>query len=517
MTTRTRTLRNTVFASIGIYTEYALGMVAAILVARHLGPGDYGIYGMFVWFAAVGVVFTNSGITTGVIKFVAELRGAGQEPLIVPLLVHMRRAQRWHLLVVLGGAVILYAVGRNRWVPEMDMLEFALLVAAVGLRAPYMFNISIAKGYEAFDVTAKVPMLAAPLNLLLIAVAILLHGSILGFLVAYAVSSAVFFLASHHYVARLLAAGPGIDTMPVELLRRMRHHLRVVSATVIIGFLVASGIEVLFLNLYDGAASAGYFKAAYQLATGIVLLVPGVLGTVLLPVMASALSQGRALAGRRFTAATSYLVLLAAPVVAFGVVFAGPVVAFLYGPAYAPAASVFAWFMLAFAVNTVAQGASSLLVSADRQQTILLLTIAFGVFKLVLDIVLIMYFGLSGAVIAVVACSLINSAVYVALAMRVSRVDLQWGRMLHIVLAAALAGVVAWSVVVLHLAPLWTALLGCAVLTGVYLLLTLLFKCWSRDDISQLQGLHLRATAGRPLLFGRLLSWAGGRAGQDPR
>jgi O-antigen/teichoic acid export membrane protein len=516
MTTRSHAIRSTLFASIGIYTEYALGMVAAIMIARHLGPGSYGVYGMFVWFAAVGVVFTNSGITTGVIKFVAELRGREQQNLIAPALAHLRRAQRWHLLVVLGLGTILYALGRSRWVANMDVVEFALLVLAVGLRAPYMFNISIAKGYEAFDVTAKVPLLAAPLNLALIAVAMLLHGSVRGFLVAYAASSVVFFLASHFYVARLVEPGPATAVLPAELLRRMRHHLRVVSATVIISFLVASGIEVLFLNLYDGAASAGYFKAAYQLSTGIVLLVPGVLGTVLLPVMASALSRGRALAGRRFTAATTYLVLLAAPVVAYGVVFAGPVVAFLYGPAYAPAAPVFAMFMLAFAVNTVSQGASSLLVSADRQQTILLLTIGFGLLKIVLDVLLIMYFGLTGAVIAVVACSLINSAVYLALAMHVSEVGLEWGRMLHIVLAATVAGALASAVSALHLAPVWTTLLGCAVLSCAYLLLTLLLKCWSKDDIAQLQGLHLKLAAGRPLLLSQLLSWANARAQRGP-
>src|SRR3546814_3124994 len=41
-------------------------------------------------------------------------------------------------------------------------------------------------------------------------------------------------------------------------------------------------------------------------------------GAVLLPMMAKAQSQGREAGGRRFVAVTSYLALLAAPVVAFG-------------------------------------------------------------------------------------------------------------------------------------------------------------------------------------------------------
>ena len=42
MKSRERTLLNAVFSSVGIYTEYFLGMLAAILMARHLGPADYG-------------------------------------------------------------------------------------------------------------------------------------------------------------------------------------------------------------------------------------------------------------------------------------------------------------------------------------------------------------------------------------------------------------------------------------------------------------------------------------------
>ena len=82
MSIRSGALRNTLFSSIGIYVEYSLGMLAAILIARQLGPQHYGIYGLFIWFAAIGVVATNSGITTGVIKFVAELRGAGKPSLV---------------------------------------------------------------------------------------------------------------------------------------------------------------------------------------------------------------------------------------------------------------------------------------------------------------------------------------------------------------------------------------------------------------------------------------------------
>ena len=205
MTSREHTLRNTIFSSIGTYTEYFLGMVAAIMIARHLGPEYYGIYALFIWFAAVGVVITNSGITTGVIKFVAELRGANQQDLIVPLLADFRRVQRWHLLVVLGIGTLLFLAAGRRFAPDLSYVEFGLLIVAVGMRAPYMFNISIAKGFEAFDATARIALMSAPLNLVLVGIAMLLHAPIFWFLVVYAISSAIFLLTSQVQARRLVA------------------------------------------------------------------------------------------------------------------------------------------------------------------------------------------------------------------------------------------------------------------------------------------------------------------------
>ena len=60
------------------------------------------------------------------------------------------------------------------------------------------------------------------------------------------------------------------------------------------------------------------------------------------------------------------------------------------------------------------------------------------------------------------------------------------------------------------------AVIAWAVAVVVGGLLTLWLRCWTRADIEQLQGLHRRFAAGRPLLLGRLLDWSGARAGQQP-
>ena len=517
MNQRSLTLRNTLFSSLGIYIEYFLGMVCAVLIARHLGPAHYGIYGLYIWFAAIGIVVTNSGIATGVTKFIAELRGSRQPELIRPFLAYMRKVQRWHMAVVLGLGLLLFLLLGRRYAETLSLPEFVLLAFAVGVRAPYMFNVTIAKGFEAFDATARITMVAAPINLALVVVAMLLRGDIFWFVVVYAVSSAVFLLVSQYQAHRLVSPLPrSARELPPELKQRVRRHLRIVSLTIIVSYMIASDVEILFLNIFASSTVAGYFKVAFQLAGGIMLLVPGVFGAVLLPMMAKALSEGREVGGRRFVAVTSYLALLAAPMAAFGVCFAGAVIGLLYGTAYAAAAPVFALCMLTSALGTSTQGATSLLVSADRQHVILMVTLLFGVFKFALDVTLISHFGLHGAMVAIATAAVISSTAYLLLGMHAGGLPLDWQRLGRILVAATLAGAVASPVLLLHLPPLPTLLLGGPLLVAAYALLTLLLRCWTHADIEQLKGLHLRFAAGRPRALRRMLDWSGNRAEQHP-
>lgn len=508
MNSRTQALHSTAYSSIAIYSEMLLGMVTSVLIARQLGPGHYGIYSSLVWFVGMGVAAANSGVTTGVIKFIAELRGRDEESRIPSLLAYMRKTQWEHLAIVLFGGVILLLAMGHRLTFRIGLAEAAMLAGSIILRAPYMFNIAVAKGFEAFDATAKVALIAAPLNLAMVALAVFMRASIEWFLVVYLISGVLFHSISKYQARNLLQELPHSTGLSEELTRRVRRHLRIVSPTVIIGFFITSGVEILFLNQFATATEAGYFKVAYLLASGVVLLVPGVFGAVLLPMMAKAVSQGRQIGGRRFVAATRYLTLLAAPVVTFCLCFSRPAIEFLFGSAYASAAPAFALIALSSAISTVTQGASSFLVGADRQHLILILMIIFGVLKVALDFTLISMFGLNGAVAAVMVLAVLSAIAYIGIALRVAGITLEWRRLSNIIFSAVATSLLVIPVHLLGLEQFWTLLLGGILILLAYIPLTLLLRCWNDDDIEQLQGLHTKFLMGRPKALAWLLTHA---------
>jgi O-antigen/teichoic acid export membrane protein len=207
--------------------------------------------------------------------------------------------------------------------------------------------------------------------------------------------------------------------------------------------------------------------------------------------------------------------MLAAPLVAFGAVFSAPIIALLYGAQYAEAAPVFAVCLFACTLATVTQGGSSLLVSADRQLTILVMVVGCGLLKILLDVLLIRAYGLHGATLAYLVVAVVNAAAVMTLALRAIGLHPDWARLLRISVAAALAGLAALPLRG-HWPSLPTLVVGAIVVAVCYAILTLLLRCWSSADTEHLQQLVQRYARGRPKALMRLLEWSGRATRQVP-
>jgi O-antigen/teichoic acid export membrane protein len=465
-----RALSDTAYGSLAVYIEYLFGLIASILTARALLPGDMGVYSLLVWLVANAVVIANAGITLGAIKFIAELRGAGREADTARLVRRLRGMQRAMLAIVAAALALVFALFRDRLAPGVPAWVFALLLGTVALRAPYMFNIAVLKGRQDFRSTALIATVGALANLAMIVVlwsGRALPATLPAFVIAYALSSLVFFVVSHRRAMRF-PEGDGSDgALPPELEARIRHHLRVAGVTTVLGAIGASEIELLALNLLSDSAHAGLFKVANALASGIALLVPGVLGAQLLPMMAKAHGSGGGEAGRRFIAMTTWLWVLGAPLIAAGSVFADHAIGLLYGSAYAAAAPVLVALLIARTAAVLGQGATAYLLSADRQTALMRLTLVFTALRAIGAFAGTWFGGLDGAVTATVVLSLLATIATVQLALRVSATTLPWARLLRIGVAAAVPALLC-LIFARHLSPLWGLLAGTATFATLY-------------------------------------------------
>ena len=512
MNERSRLLSNTLFSSVSIYVEYFLGMLTSILIARYMGPSDFGVYGLIMWLSSLGVALTNAGITSGMIKFVAELRGSGRDDLLSPLVRRLQRLQKAMMAGVLVISAVVFLVAGKRLVPDINLVGFALLMLSIAMRAPYMLNVAIAKGFENFRVTAAIAAIVAPLNLALVAAAIFFDASIEGFVLVYALVSFLFFAVSAVQIRGQIPPLSLNTRLPADLVVRINRYVGYAVVKMFIAFFSASGSEVLFLNLWGTSAQAGQFRAAYQLATSASLLVPGVFAATLLPFMARSLGESAASARRRFELSTVHLTILATPVAVFGIAFASIIIEALYGSAYSPAAPALAWNLAACSLTIITAGtASSLLISTDQQGSVLALTVINGTIKVTLGIYLIIHFGLLGAVASFAIDAVINAVTQFWLALRINKAKLPWRQLISIVAVAAVAAVPA--VLIARWLKPWPALLICgALFSALYALGTLVVGCWDRQSVEHMREIVQRRGGPRLAPLERLLAWAGTRA-----
>ena len=512
MSERKLLLGNTLFASVGIYVEYFLGMLTSILLARYLGPSDFGIYGLIMWLAGLGIALTNAGITTGMIKFVAELRGNGRPDLLAALVRLLRRMQRRMLIAVLVVSATVYLVAGQHLIPDINMVGFGLLLLSVSMRAPYMLNIAIAKGFENFRSTATIAAIVAPINLALVGIAILVRASIEGFVLVYALVSVGFCFVSGWRVRGLVPKAESDLELPQELRARIRTYSIYATIKMFVAFFCASGSEVLFLNLWGTSADAGQFRAAYQLASSASLLVPGVFAATLLPFMARSLGENPDAARRRFVLSIIHLTILSAPVAAFGISAAPDVIVALYGAAYHPAAMALTWTLASCCVTIIVAGtASSLLVSTDQQRNILIVTILNGAIKVPVGIYMIIHYGLLGGVVSFALDAVLNAITQFWLALRINKAKMPWSQLARVLAVAIIAAIPAK--LISHYLPPWPALfLGALVFGPLYVIGTFVGGCWDHRSIDYMHDLVHRLGRARLLAVERFLAWAKLRA-----
>lgn len=434
-----RTLSNTAYSSFALYIEYLFGLIASVVIARTLLPADMGIYSLLVWVVGNAIVVANAGITLGAIKFIAELRAMGSNDSTALLVQRLRRMQRIMLLIVIAVLCAILAFAHGRIAPGVDLWLLGLLMLSVAFRAPYMFNIAVLKGSQDFRSTAVIAVIGASFNLVLVILAWTQAATLPAFVVVYALSSLMFFLVSQWRASRFArlktdsaaVLSPGLEA-------RMRHHLRVVAFTTVFGTIGSSEIELLSLNLLSDPAHAGLFKVANAVASGVALLLPGILSAQLLPMMASAQGRSQEEANRRFVDMTVWLYVLGAPLIAAGAVFSEHAVELLYGNAYAGAAPVLIVLLVARVAGVLGQGATAFLMSADRQTALMRLTLLFSALRLAGAFACTYAFGLTGAIFSTMVLAVSGTAVTIRLAMRISGTGMPWARLLRISASALL-------------------------------------------------------------------------------
>lgn len=316
----------------------ASGMVVSIILARALGPAEFGIYGVVISVLTWTQLLLNGGIPGATAKLLAE------RPNRAATIEQTARA------VLISGGLALFAGGwlaaptLARWlgIPSAaDVLRVALL--DLPLMAAYFAWQGTLYGHARFGILALGLVIHTLLKLVGIVLLAFLGLSVTGAILAQVA-------ASVGTLVYLSVVVPPARTLPAFELARPMLMMALPLSLYAMALQIHVNLGLWLLSAAGPADARGFFVAALNVSRTL-SVVQAVVSGVVFASMSRALAQREEAAARRHLEdGLRFALLLIAPAAALLSVDAGPVVTFLFGASYAPAGDILRWQLVAFAL-----------------------------------------------------------------------------------------------------------------------------------------------------------------------
>lgn len=474
-------LRNVALVAMASYVESAVGLLAGVLIARTLGPTDYGHYAFGIWLCGALIMAGNNALPTSSIKFLAEARGAGREDVAQALVQRFLRLQLISSGLVLGIFVIAMIVRPVSDWSEQLPLFLGIAVVAVWSRAGFWMRGAISKGYELFVPENASLALTAIANLVLVVVLAWKGATIAQFFAAYAVLGLF-----SNILVRLLLRRMGVSavagSIPDELNRRLRKHLVLTGIMMLLVVATNKAVEMTLLKAYTSPETVGYFAIAGALTKGAVEILAGGMAAVLLPAMARRFGEGGAESlGRMLAESTRMYWFVGLAIAGLGLTVSEGLVHLLYGQRYEGAIPALMWHLVVAGFVVVNGAAAAVLTASDRQIDRIRVILCALIVNLIAGFLLIPRFGLPGAIASFAITQLCDTAISWWYAHRRTNVKLPFGPMARLLAAGAIATALGYlTAESMHLKLAFIG--GALVFTTVYLTLSVLLRTWRVGD-----------------------------------
>jgi len=434
---------NVVVTSLRFLVVLLAGLGTSVLVARALGPQEFGTYRLvmgLVWGLEVAAVLAFPNAVT---KFTAELSGLDERGRDARVLgFFARRATLTYLVAAVP--VLLIADRIADFFHDAAIAPLLMLGALAVLPGVYVGLLaSVLRGRQRFRELAALglwqSMLGVAGTALVLGLGYGLHGLFVLFLVLNLVNLALVGLAMRGQWGSggLLEAG---------LTGRMWWYGAVMGLIALLGAVIWERSEVFFLGRWTSTEQVGFYSLAYTLALHLRRLLTTSFGEVLFPVIARWQGMGdEPRIAAAFVQATRYLAMVACPLVVGGALFAAPAIRLLFGPAYLPAAPVLVILLVSAGAVALAQPAAAILVNKEQFPFLTGSFAALAAGNVALDVLLIPAWAALGAAVANTTTQLAAVVAQLVVVSRLLRTRFPLGTLLRSLGAAGLAALPAWG------------------------------------------------------------------------
>ncbi len=396
-----RVFRNILYNSSSVLIANVVGVVVTIYVARALKSELFGIYSLALSIAFLLLTFTDLGINTTLIRYVAHAYGLKDYELVRG---YIRSLSKLKVVLVIFTSLLLFTTSDvlSVYVFHKPMLSMPLKVmsAFVLFFSLLGFINSIFNAFNDFKANL-IRALTYEFSrlffiILFVSIGLSVVGALLGFVIAsFLALIALLILLLKNYRGFIFGKVKSINWRKVV---RFTSYLTIGSIT----WVVFAYVDSVMIGMFLPAREVGYYRASYNIVGAISGLVS--IPSVMFPVFVQL--EGRDLK-QAFNRAFKYSAIISFPVV-FGLISLGEqLIKFVYGVDYLQAVPVL--YVLSFLILGSALGFWGVIFNAKEKPEYPVYVSFFAmILNIVLNYFMILRWGIVGAGIATVVSNLFS-------------------------------------------------------------------------------------------------------------
>ena len=420
-----KTTRGILYNLGGKNLGFILSFIFTIIIARELGPSDYGGYSFYRNSAAFLALFTILGMDLTLNHFVPELTRSGERKELGPLISRSLRTCFLGLGVVGAiSSVAFYLIPHvsGYWDPlEPEILVlFLLLIMVISFSSVFkgvMGGFFLQRFLNIIETLAIT--LRLTLTLMLLHLGLGLEGVLMAVIVSYSLPSIIYYLKYRKVVDGLdiskgfrddeFTAPPIANhTRDVEIRSQVEGRWKEMQKYSLVMMLFSASfimldnqLDIIMLRLMSSEQEAGFYNIAYRFAFISAMVFIGAIDGLLVPMFTSLKNEKIDHQRQGLRTSLKYTLFFLVPATVGGIVFSEELVEVFFGSEYSNSGQMLSILYLTLVLSmAISWPIRFLLMSIGRERDLLRIYLKFGIVNVVGNLILIPYFDGLGAVIA---------------------------------------------------------------------------------------------------------------------
>ena len=388
-----------IYEYFGMFISSLSGMIGYIILIRYISKDDYGIYSVFKSAFSFIFLFISLGIPHIYQRYIPEFIQNNELGKVANLIKRSFWIFSGFLLFVLCiiflGRRMLFDILNINYNYELFILFLAGVISEAYCRIfnPVLHSAFMQKQYNISQAVFFI------IKLTLFIIVQHFDYGLYGIILAFISANLIWFVIKVIFIYKYLKIK---ELQPVHVSRLIRfgmfkyfNDLGVIILDVL--------LDILLISIIMGKKYAGEYSFAVSIIAMIVAWYPGRLGIlVIIPVFIQQYTKNKdpqqlsTLLFRMIKA----VAFIAIPVMAFCVLFSEQIIGNIFSKEYLNTNNIFIFGMITFSIYHIFQTGFNAVLTTLEKADILFYSRLFTVYNLVMDIILIKYYGIFGAIVA---------------------------------------------------------------------------------------------------------------------